>query len=296
VLAPSAPRIALVSPVRDEEALLPGLIASMASQTVRPSIWVIVDDGSKDRTPEIASAAAAEHPWIRVVRRSGGQGRRLGGGVVDAFNEGLAHVPFACDFLGKVDADLTFGPRYLEAAIEQFASDPGLGSVSGKVFRPEGSGEVEEFMIDEVVAGQWKLWSRACFEAIGGLVPAVMWDGIDFHMARQKGFRTRSLDDPRMRILHHRLMGSSDRSVHRGRMRWGRGQWFMGSHPLYVLASAVFRMREKPRVVGGFLIWWGWFCAMIRREPRLERPGFRSELRRWQMRRLFSLLRRRTAR
>ena len=77
-------------------------------------------------------------------------------------------------------------------------------------------------MIDEMVAGQFKLYRREAFERIGGFVRAVMWDGIDFHRARMEGFRTASLPDLELRIIHLRLMGSSDRNVLQGRLRWVR--------------------------------------------------------------------------
>jgi hypothetical protein len=118
-----------------------------------------------------------------------------------------------------------------------------------------------------------------------------MWDGIDFHRARMAGYRTASLDDPELRIVHLRLMGSSDRSVHSGRLRWGRGQWFMGSSFPYMLASGLFRMRERPYGVGGLLIIAGYLRAAIRRETRYEDLEFRRDLRRWQRRRLLGLLR-----
>ncbi len=286
----AVPRILLISPVRNEERLLPGLIRSLTAQTVPPAQWIIVDDGSTDGTLELARAAAREHAWIRVVVRKDRGARKLGGGVVEAFNEGLATVELAYDFVGKLDADLTFGPRYLETLLAQFSADPQLGAASGKVFRPEGDTLVEEFMIDEMVAGQFKVWRQSCFQAIGGLVPEVMWDGIDFHMSRQAGFRTRSIPDENLRILHHRLMGSSDRSIWRGRIRWGKGQWFMGSHPLYILASAVFRMSEKPYLIGGALIFVGYVQAWWKGERRLDKPEFRRELRAWQMARLRQLL------
>lgn len=284
-------RVVIVSPVRNEEDLLPGTIASVVSQTLRPLLWVIVDDGSTDRTAEIAAAAAARHDWIRVVRRDDRGRRVLGSGVIRAFDAGLATVDVDHDYVAKMDVDLTFGPRYLESLIERFEADPQLGAASGKVYRPEGDGLVEEFMIDPMVAGQWKLYRRACFDAIGGFVPEVMWDGIDFHTARQRGWRTASIEAPELRIVHHRLMGSSDRSVLRGRLRWGRGQWFMGSHPLYVLGSAVLRMAEKPRLIGGMLIALGYLRSALAGAPRHDAPGFRGELRRWQLGRLRRLVR-----
>lgn len=282
--------VVLVSPVRDEERTLERTLACVEAQTVRPAQWVIVDDGSTDRTPAILADAAARLSWLKVVRRRNRGFRKVGGGVVEAFREGLAAVDVDYGFLAKMDVDLEFSPRYIERALEYFEADPQLAAISGKVFRPEGDGLVEEFMIDEMVAGQFKLYRRGCFEAIGGFVPEVMWDGIDFHRARMEGYRTRSVYDDELRIVHLRLMGSSDRNVYRGRLRWGRGQWFMGSSPSYVLASGLFRTREKPYLLGGLCIIAGYVRAALTGAPRLDDRGFRRDLRRWQRRRLVGLL------
>jgi poly-beta-1,6-N-acetyl-D-glucosamine synthase len=287
----SAHRLVIVSPCRDEERTLERTIACMRAQTRPPERWIVVDDGSRDRTPEILDKAAADLPWLRVVRRQDRGYRKLGGGVIDAFYEGLAAVDVPYDFVAKMDVDLEFGPTYLERLLTHFDADPRLAAASGKVFREEGGRLVEEFMIDDMVAGQFKLYRRDAFETIGGFVREIMWDGIDFHRARMHGLRTASLPDPELRILHLRLMGSSDRSIYRGRVRWGKGQWFMGSTFLYVLASGAFRMKEKPWVVGGLLIVWGYLLAALRREPRYGDLAFRRDLHRWQYARLRGLLR-----
>jgi cellulose synthase/poly-beta-1,6-N-acetylglucosamine synthase-like glycosyltransferase len=283
-------RIVVISPCRDEEATLSRTIECVRAQTRPPDRWVVVDDGSRDRTPDILAQAAAEIPYLRVVRRSDRGFRKLGGGVIDAFYEGLASVDMPYDFVAKLDVDLEFSPRYIERILEYFHRDPTLAGASGKVYRREGTRLVEEFLIDEMVAGQFKFYRREAFERIGGFVRGLMWDGIDFHRARMAGYRTASLRDPELQIVHLRLMGSSDLNVYRGRLRWGRGQWFMGSTFPYVLASGIFRMREKPYGIGGLLIIAGYVMAALRREGRYDDRAFRLELRRWQYRRLAGLL------
>lgn len=283
---PTTAPIAVVSPCRDEEETLPRTLAAMLAQTRHPARWVIVDDGSRDRTPEILREAARAIPWLRVVSRSDRGFRRLGGGVIDAFYAGLESVDVPYDFVAKLDCDLEFGPRYLERLLERFALDPQLAAASGKVFRREGGALVEEFMIDQMVAGQFKLYRRSAFERIGGFVRELMWDGIDFHRARMLGYRTASFADADLRILHLRQMGSSDRSVYVGRLRWGAGQWFMGSAFPYVIASGLFRTREKPYVIGGLLIVIGYIAAALRGAARYEDPEFRRALRAWQYERL----------
>jgi len=284
-------RVVVISPCRDEERTLQRTIDCMAAQTHPPALWVVVDDGSQDGTPELLERAAARIPWMRVVHRADRGSRRLGAGVIDAFYDGLAAVDVPYTHIAKVDMDLEFSPRYLEQILGHFTRRPALAAASGKVFRPEDDGLVEEILIDEMVAGQFKLYRRDAFERIGGFVREVMWDGIDFHRARMAGYETASIDDPDLRIIHLRQMGSSDRSVYRGRLRWGRGQWFMGSSFPYVLASGLFRMREKPYVVGGLLIVLGFILAALRGDRRYDDPAFRSGLRHWQRSRLFAVLR-----
>jgi biofilm PGA synthesis N-glycosyltransferase PgaC len=284
------PRIVVVSPSRNEERTLLRTVAAMESQLLRPVLWVLVDDGSTDRSPELMREIAARLPWVRVVTRPDRGFRRVGGGVIEAFDAGRAAIDVEYDFIAKLDADLEFPPRYLERAMELFRADPRLAAVSGKVFRPDPGGDVEEFLIDEMVSGAFKLYRREAFEQIGGFVREVMWDGIDIHRARMLGWRTRSVHDPDLRILHLRVMGSTEKSVYHGRLRWGRGQWFLGSSFPYVVASGLFRMRERPYVIGGALIIAGYLDAALRGRPRYGEPAFRRELRRWQHRRLWKLV------
>ena len=285
-----APLVA-ISPARDEAATIERTIGAMRAQRLRPRLWVIVDDGSSDGTAEIARAASRGAPWIRVITREDRGFRQVGAGVIEAFETGLAAVDVAYDYVAKVDVDLEFGPEYLNRLFGEFDADPSLAAISGKVFVQEGDAWVENFMIDEMVAGQFKLYRREAFEEIGGFVKNVMWDGIDFHRARMFGWRTVSLPDAELRLRELRPMGASEGSVYRGRLRWGRGQWFMGSAASYVLASGFFRMRERPRVIGGLLIILGYLLAALERQPRYGDRAFRQELHRWQRERLQGLVR-----
>ena len=296
IATPAAKRIAVISPARNEERTLLRTVASMEAQTRLPVLWILVDDGSTDRTPELMRETAARLPWVRVVSRSDRGFRKLGGGVIEAFDAGRATIDVEYDFIAKLDVDMEFGPRYFERILELFAADPKLAAASGKVFHPDQSGLVEERIIDEMVAGAFKLYRRDVFERIGGFVHAVMWDGIDIHRSRIVGFRTGGFRDPELRLIHLRVMGSTDKNVYRGRLRWGRGQWFMGSSFLYVVASGLFRMRERPCVVGGLLIIVGFLDGWLRRQPRYGEPEFRREVRRWQWARLRRLLTGRGAR
>lgn len=284
------PRIAplvVISPVRNEAEYLRLTLDAMVAQTVRPVEWILVDDGSTDATPEIVREYAAKYSFIRLEPRPDRGFRQLGSGVIAAFNDGKSLIRQTdYQYIAKLDGDMSFGPLYIEHMLEKFAEHPRLAAVSGKVYRKEDGHYVEEYHITEQVAGQFKLYRRAAFEDIGGFVEHLAWDGIDIHRCRMKGWQTLSFYDPDAWLWHHRIMGSSDRSIYVGRLRWGRGNWYMGYHPLYAIATGIFRMREKPYIIGGLLMIIGYFWSALKRAPRYEDLAFRRELRQWQMRRL----------
>ncbi len=284
------PRLLIVSPVRDEAAFLQRTIESMVSQTTRPAMWLIVDDGSSDDTATIAERAAATCSWIRLHRRRDRGHRKVGGGVIEAFYDGLAQVDLdEFEYLCKLDGDLEFGPTYFERMFEKFDADPRLGTASGKCWDKNGAGWIPLRTGDEFSLGACKLYRVACFRQIGGFVRETMWDGIDCHRCRMKGWKARSFHDEDLRLYELRPMGSSERSVYHGRFRWGRGQYFMGTHPLYALGIAAYRMFERPFVVGGLCILAGYLSGYVRRLERYDDPEFRRHLHRWQMNRLVRL-------
>jgi biofilm PGA synthesis N-glycosyltransferase PgaC len=277
----------VITPVRDEQWYLPETIDSVCRQTVRPSEWIIVDDGSSDCTGTIANEAAAQHAWIRVIRRQNRGFRKSGGGVVEAFHEGLHTIQCTdWDFLVKLDGDLTFAPDYFERAFEHFRQDPRLGIGGGIIvhdlngtLRPEGTPHFH-------VRGATKIYKRACWEAIGGLWTAAGWDTIDEVKANMLGFTTYSF--PEMHLLHHRITGMEEGLV-RDRVKHGVACYVSGYHPLFVMASCVSRLRQKPRVVGALSILWGFVKAHFMRPPRPEDRTYRSYIRGQQLRRLFGM-------
>ena len=137
-----------------------------------------------------------------------------------------------------------------------------------------------------MVAGMINFYRRKCFDDIGGFVKEVHWDGIAYHKARMKGWRTKSIKHADLDFIHKRQMGSSHKNILHGRMRWGKGQYFMGTHPLYISAIGLYRLVEKPYVIGGVCIILGYVNAMISGIKRYDDPEFRKSLHAWQFERL----------
>lgn len=275
----------LISPCRDEAEHMERTLISVTGQTVKPSLWVIVDDGSTDDTPRILAKYAKEHNYIRVIRSEDRGRRSVGPGVVEAFYRGYAAIdPRRFAYLGKLDMDLDLPARYFEILTDRMERDPRLGTCSGKPYfiHPRTGALVSERCGDEMSVGMTKFYRRECFEQIGGLARHVMWDGIDCHRCRMLGWKARSWDEPDLRFIHLRPMGSSEGGIFRGRMRHGRGQHYMGTSPAYMAASAMFRMMHPPLVLGGLAMGLGYLRAALTRQPRYEDAEFRRFLRRYQ--------------
>jgi hypothetical protein len=279
-----SPCYLLVSPCRDEARFCRHTLQSVVNQTVRPALWVIVDDGSTDGTPAILDEYARRYPFVRVVRRTDRGRRSVGPGVVKAFYDGYATVdPRQFEYLCKLDLDLELPPTYFAGLMRRMAAEPRLGTCSGKpYFRTAGGRLVSEGVGDEMSAGMTKFYRRECFEQIRGFVREVMWDGIDCHRCRMLGWMACSWDEPELRFLHLRPMGASDRGLWQGRKRHGRGQWFMGTGPLYMFASALYRSVRRPYVVGGLGMLAGYLSGIATALPRYDDPEFRRFLRQYQ--------------
>lgn len=280
----------LISPCRDEAEYVERTLISVTRQTIPPSLWVIVDDGSSDATPQILERYAKTHAYIRVIRCEDRGRRSVGPGVVDAFYRGYATInsqDFA--FIGKLDMDLDLPPKYFETLIERMNADPRLGTCSGKpYFHHALTGQlVSEWCGDEMSVGMTKFYRRECFEQIGGLARHVMWDGIDCHRSRMLGWKARSWDEEDLQFIHLRPMGSSEGGIFRGRMRHGRGQHYMGTSPAYMAASAIYRMFHPPFLMGGIAMGLGYLQAALSQQPRYEDAAFRRFLRRYQWACLF---------
>lgn len=278
-------RYLIISPCRDEALYMRRTLDSVIAQSVRPSRWIIVDDGSTDETPDILADYQARHEWITVITRKDRGQRSVGPGVIEAFYAGYKAInPDDFDYLCKLDLDLELPPRYFEFLMLRMAAEPRIATCSGKAYVADNGRLLEEWHGDDTSIGASKFYRVECFKAIGGFVREVMWDGIDCHHCRMKGWIACSFGDPELRFLHLRPEGSSQRGVYSGRYRHGYGQYFMGTGIVYMAVAAIYRMGQKPYVAGGITIFWGWLASALMRKPRYRDPMFRRFLRRYHRR------------
>lgn len=280
------PRYIVITPARNEQEHIGHTIKSMNAQVLQPSLWVIVNDGSTDRTGELIDAAAREHPWILPVHRPDRGFRQQGGGVIEAFKDGYAHIQSRpWDFLVKLDADLSFEPVFFDRCLAKFAGDPKLGIGGGTICHEVAGRLTCESPGDPAfhVRGAIKIYRRTCWEQIGGLIKAPGWDTIDELKANMLGWTTRSFPD--IPLHHHRFAGTADGSWS-NLVKNGLANYVTGYHPLFMALKCLKRSVQKPYVVGAAGLWSGFCRGYVKRVARVDDPALIRYVRRQQLNKL----------
>jgi glycosyltransferase involved in cell wall biosynthesis len=290
----SSAKYIVISPVRNEEQYLPQTIQCMVAQTARSVCWLLVDDGSTDGTGQIIDDAATRYPWLKALHRADRGFRQAGGGVMEAFYDGyalfstpnsqLSTIPW--DFLVKLDGDLTFSSDYFEQCLTRFEANPTLGIGGGTICSEVGGALEVESKIDPAfhVRGATKIYRRACWEQIGGLIRAPGWDTVDEVKANMLGWTTRTFPD--LKLVHHRPAGQAY-GQWSNLIKNGRANYVAGYHPLFMFLKCVRRSFERPYLVEGCGLWVGFAGAYIKCLPRVADKAVIKYLRRQQMNRLF---------
>jgi poly-beta-1,6-N-acetyl-D-glucosamine synthase len=268
---------AVVTPARNEASALPRLAASLDDQSVAPSAWVVVDNGSDDGTLAVARALAADRPWTSVVEEPGEAVPTRGGPVARAFMAGIAALEGEPDVIVKVDADISFEPDYFERLLAEFAADDSLGIAGGACWEQEDGEWVERHVTGDRVRGASRAYRRACLLQVLPLEQRAGWDGIDELKAAARGWRTESIRS--LRFYHHRLTSARDASRRRRLLETGRSNYYAGYRPSYLVFRALFKARREPVAV---VMIWGYLQAALRREPRCADPEARAYVRRQQ--------------
>lgn len=278
-------RYAVITPVRNEAEHIECTIESILQQTILPQHWVIVNDGSTDKTGEIIDEAADRHPWIYTVHRTDRGYRQAGGGVIEAFYDGYQLVAKDnWDYLVKLDGDLGFEPDYFEKSFQEFDRDTTLGIGGGTILNLiDGRFVLDEKQPSFHVRGATKIYRRACWVDIGGLLKAPGWDTLDEVKANMCGWTTRSF--PHILVKHYRPTGSAD-GTWKSWVKNGMANYVSGYHPVFMALKCLKRAVESPFMIAAAALFYGFASGYVKRLPQVDDPELIHYLRMEQLRRL----------
>ena len=276
----------IITPAHNEEAYIRFTLDSVVAQTVKPTQWVIVDDGSTDRTRDIVQYYANQFGWIKIFVNQAGEGTREGGSkVVKAFLQGyyaLGVVNF--DFVAKLDADLTLPNNYFEEVGKAFQSDSTIGLCGGYISELSNGAWKKHKTASYHLRGASKAYRKKCFDQIGRLPVTLNWDFIDEMKAMSLGWSIRILD---LQIKHHRRTSTLiNRGLHSSFMM-GK-QYYKDGYDFFlaICRSVTFGLRTKPYIITSIWFMFGFLYNCWARPEKEVDPSLEAFIKKFQYARI----------
>jgi cellulose synthase/poly-beta-1,6-N-acetylglucosamine synthase-like glycosyltransferase len=223
------PSVSVIVPAYNEERVVVRTVESLLNQDWGNHEIIVVDDGSRDRTFEVAQEAFRGNPVVRVFRKPNG-------GKASALNYGLSRA--TGEIVVALDADTVFEPETITGLLAPLA-DPEVGAVAGNakvgnrinlVTRWQAIEYITSQNIDRrafsllngitVVPGAVGAWRRAPVLEAGGFSDATLAEDQDLTMTLLKrGWRVAYAD----RAIAWTEAPDTVRTLARQRFRWSFG-------------------------------------------------------------------------
>lgn len=264
----------IVTPVRNEDKSLPGLIDSVASQSIRPKLWVIVDDGSNDKTPLIIQAAKKNYEWIKSIHL-GETPRDLGIHIANVIQTGLNLARDYCeehsieyDFIVFLDADMLISDtHFFDKLIIKFEDNKSLGIASGAIQIRDISGNSRDGKRrTDTISGGEMICRRQCVEDIGGIPITYFWDGVMRVKAILKGWEIRRFDE--IKIIQTRDTYTAEGSK-KGYYLAGTYEYYLNYNPVIIILKGLIYFIKRPHYTGlSYLS--GYFNCWLRRKDKID--------------------------
>ena len=227
---PFAPSASIIVPAYKEEKVITATIRSLLTQDYGgPLEIVVVDDGSPDRTYDVAQEAFGTNPRVRIFRKPNG-------GKASALNFGIARAQG--EIVVCLDADTVFEPPTLRELVEPLR-DRRVGAVAGNakvgnrvnlVTRWQAVEYVTSQNLDRrafslldgitVVPGAVGAWRKSLVEEVGGFSDDSLAEDQDLTLTiRRGGYRIAYAD----RAIGWTEAPDTLRTLARQRFRWSFG-------------------------------------------------------------------------
>jgi glycosyltransferase involved in cell wall biosynthesis len=265
-------------PVKDEEKILADVIESVANQTVKPALWLIIDDGSTDNSPTIIQNFVSQHNWIKSIHLPPHE-RDIIFHVSYVYKHGFDFIIKYCkenkidySFIASIDADTILEPEYFEKLLHEFEINGKLGIASGGLYHEiDGTLKLSTKM-ENFPSGTGRVWSKKCFFDTDGFSLEPSADSISNVKATLRGWDIKRFNEVRM--IEKRLTSSAE-GLWIGYRCNGHMAYYLNKNPILVLLSVFQCTFRKPYYTGiAFLL--GYITACIKREEKIQDKEIRE--------------------
>lgn len=278
----------VITPAKNEEKYIAFTLDSMIKQTIKPLKWIIVDDGSTDRTVEIIKKYQKDNDWIEIISLDNKQEQKLyGSKVIRAFNAGYNLVKDKkFDFIVKLDADLSFTPDYFKEIATAFDKNSKLGICGGFIVENEDD-FVKKNLRYPRVQGAIKSVRTECFKDIDGFMEANGWDGLDMLKALFLGWEVGNIP---FKVLHLRPQTFEYRSLNFFQSN-GYTHYVQGNDLFLTIVRVMVLLKEKPYLFASMSYLKGYLKALFSNEPKLVDKELSKFIRLYHYKRLLNFKR-----
>lgn len=279
----------LITAAHNEQDYIEKTILSVINQLHKPTEWIIVSDGSTDNTELIVNKYAAENSYIKLLTNNRKEGRDFASKVY-AINIGLKSIQTSeYNYIGILDADVSFEKDYYSSLIYEFEKNPKLGIAGGYYFDIINGKKVPVYPSPFSVRGATQFYRKECFERIDGIKPIKYGgeDALACYAARMYGWEIKNIES--LIVLHHRPTGISGVSIYRARFRDGFVEYNLGYHPLFQFVKCIKRIPEKPILIGSIIRLMGFWYAYSKRGKHNISKELLSFIRKEQISRLIKV-------
>jgi glycosyltransferase involved in cell wall biosynthesis len=268
----------MIMPVKNEEKNLNDVIESIINQTVRPALWLIIDDGSTDNSPKIIQNYVSKCEWIKTVQLPP-HPRDLTFHISYVYKSGFDFIIKNCEenkieynFIASIDSDTVLEPEYFEKILKKFESNNKLGIASGGLYH-EIKGELKLFTkFENFPSGTGRVWSKKCFFDTGGFSLEPSADSISNVKATLRGWEIQRFNE--IQMVEKRLTSSAE-GLWNGYKYNGYMAYYLNKNPLLVLLTSFQRTLMKP-FYPGIAFFWGYLVSCIKRKDRIKDKEIRE--------------------